>query len=183
MLLFTGKSGSGKSTIARTVSETIDAPIFAEREIFRSLAHAHGFSRGRLWLESVGIVELLKQAREKTIELLAAVRDEPIAILDGVYDAALPEAIRQKIPNAVLRIVSVTAPIRVRRRRVAERLGTTSLREAGWEITFLDAMKNAAGMGAIVRNSWVTIRNMGTVQESSAVLLSALAALLPATAP
>ena len=68
ILLLTGESGAGKSTIAREVSQARKGTHLAERELSRVLAREHGFNRSRQWLQAAGIATVADALCDLTIK-------------------------------------------------------------------------------------------------------------------
>ena len=174
ILLFTGNSGVGKTTIAGQLSEDTAAPLLVEREIFRELAHERGHERGRHLLAAIGLTELLRLARDRTLKHVAKIEPVPLLLLDGAYDLELQHAFLREVPTADIRTVVITAPLDIRLQRVAQRLGETSLTNAQREISFLDELKILAGMPTLISKAWLTLPNTGTVAEACATIRDTL---------
>lgn len=144
-VLLTGYSGVGKTTLAESLSRQTGMEVFSERDISRSIAKDEGHARSRLWLATVGVGEVARAIRERTLELMtqASQSGQAGVIIDGVYDALLQQAIRQRIANAEIQIINVEAPREVRIQRYARRIGALSLELADRDMQFLDDIKVA----------------------------------------
>ncbi len=171
VVLLTGRSGSGKSAIARLLGERLGARLLVEREIFKLLARTQGFSRGRAWVAVTDFGKVLRQSRALTIDLIASSRGYAIVMLDGAYDRALPAAIERNVAGAHPIIVAVTAPFHLRLQRVAERLATVDHELARREIEFLDGLKERAGMFELEQHATLVIKNSLTLELACRPLL------------
>jgi dephospho-CoA kinase len=172
VLGLTGQSGVGKSTIARALSGALGAPLLVGRDILHGFAQKYGFSRGRDWFATIDPSEGHRQARMRTIELLAGITDAPVVIFDGLYDAKLPTEIRDTWPSIDVRIIVITAPYEISIARMAQRLGSDVRVKAIVEIEFLDKAKINAGMEILTKQATLTYENSGTIDDARLFILA-----------
>jgi dephospho-CoA kinase len=167
LLLLTGFSGSGKTTIANKVSSLYNIRIISERNILRDLAVSLGFSRARYWYLSDGIHPVLEKTRIETIRRISeSIANNPIGyiIIDGCYDKDLPLSIKSEINQINITTVSVLASEETRLNRVMERIRTS--RESAFnEINLLDKFKTEAGIQEIINNSDLTVVNESEIMD------------------
>lgn len=172
ILLFTGLSTSGKSTLANQINQAGYFEIISERGILHNLAVEHGFKRTRDWLANAGVTALLEAARTATVQLIEAIQREGI-IIDGSYDRELPGYLRGAFPQAQLTIILVALDPRIREDRMKARLGR-SLQEAREELSLINGFKLAAGIEEVIRQADISVDNSGMLEESVQVLKEAL---------
>lgn len=165
ILLFTGNSGAGKSTIARAVSSRLDAVHLSEREMSRDLARKEGFERSRLWAMSVGLEVVAHELRSETVSRIGEHEDEPV-IIDGVYDRLLYSDILEEYTTRRLGIVAIEAAKSVRVRRCAERMGGVALSTAKMDVDYLDKVKEDIGGSEVIAMADLRILNEGSLNES-----------------
>lgn len=175
LLLFTGPSCTGKSTLAEWVSRMYGFALLSERQILHDLTAARGYKRTREWLAQDGIVPVLEGALRETLSRLDRVAARG-AVLDGSYDRALPGAVKTWLPDARLIIVTVLADDETRQRRMRTRLGQ-SADAADRELCLIDSLKHRAGMSDIMAGADIVVRNGGRLEDSMKELSQALCGL------
>lgn len=164
ILLLTGPSATGKSTIAARLGNDFQIPVLGEREILRSLARSYGFARTRYWLAEAGINVVLNEALAETVRVITEKKNERGVILDGSYDRRLPQTLREVFPGEKVLIISVAAEQRVREERMMKRMGTTT-EEALGEMQLIDRFKEYAGMAEIIRDADLVVENNRSIDE------------------
>lgn len=165
IFLLTGPSCTGKSTLAQDLGKKFQLPVLGEREILRNLAHLHGFARTRYWLGSVGIDKVLDEALEETVRMIGNQRNEGGVILDGSYDCRLPKTLAENFKGEKIFIISVIAEEKTRKERMTKRMNT-NLEEALNEMYFIDRFKYLAGMGKIMKEANLVIKNERPIGET-----------------
>jgi len=164
IILLTGPSATGKSTIAEFLGDAFQLPVLGEREILRSLAHPHGFTRTRHWLAEVGVNAVLNAALAETVRKIQEEKNEQGIILDGSYDRRLPQTLREVFSGERVLIISVAAEERIREERMMKRMGTTT-EEALSEMQLIDRFKEYAGMAEIIRDADLVVENNRSIDE------------------
>lgn len=164
IILFTGSSATGKSTIARRIADLYQIPIINEREMLKKMARDRGFARTRHWLDAIGTDRFLDEALQQTIQELTLTQGTHV-IIDGSYDRRLPETLRQKFDKEKLLIITVTAPESTREMRNMQRMGST-LEESMKELHLIDAFKEYAGTLDIEKEATFTIQNDDDLDKS-----------------
>ncbi|MDO8638074.1 MAG: AAA family ATPase [Candidatus Daviesbacteria bacterium] len=164
ILLFTGYSASGKSTIAGEINKKLNFYYLGEREILHNLAVSLGYKRTREWLQHDGNEALLEAARAETIARIKEVDSKQGIILDGSYDHKLPSILKNTFPEARQLIICVALDDQMRKERMSVRLGE-SAEKAEEERDIIDDFKRKAGIGNIIRTADVTINNVVSLTE------------------
>lgn len=165
IFLFSGPSCTGKSTLAQDLGKKFQLPVLGEREILHTLASSHGFSRTRYWLAEDGINKVLDEALEETIRRIKTEKNELGVILDGSYDCRLPKTLAENFKGEKIFIISVIAEEKTRKERMTKRMNT-NLEEALNEMHFIDRFKYLAGMGEIIKEANLVIKNEQPIGET-----------------
>ncbi|MBI4040092.1 AAA family ATPase [Candidatus Daviesbacteria bacterium] len=175
LLLFTGYSASGKSTIAEYINRDFGYELIGERTILHNLAVRNGYNRTREWVIGEDWVTILHLAREATIEMIASQSTEGV-ILDGSYDRDLPASLLYSLPNAKLTIIHIDLDQETRDLRMMARMGE-SLDIAKRERELIDNFKKRAGIEYIISKADIKVANDGPEAESIVSLKNRLNAL------
>lgn len=165
ILLFTGNSGAGKSTIAHHIAKRFDGVHLSEREISRSLAFEKGYDRSRVWVKDVGLEAAASSIRERTLALIGE-HENQLVLVDGVYDRLLPPEINRLYTARRLGIIAVEASSDLRVDRCARRMGGVALSAAQEDVAYLDAVKEHVGAREVVANADLRIINEGSIEEA-----------------
>jgi dephospho-CoA kinase len=163
IILFTGLSGSGKSTIAKEIGKSLNLPVISLREVLHTLAVEKGFARTRDWVASVGIAKVLDEGKIELARRIGNSENTQVVLIDDVIDPETPRFLREN-GNTTF-VVRVKVNRHLRRRWIAHRLRVPP-REAAKELKFLDAIKTKAGIGKVIQTADIEIRNFGRIKET-----------------
>jgi len=164
VILLTGTSGAGKSTISAELASVYGADWIQEREVSRGLAAEQGFMRSRHWLQAAGIEEVAEQIAAASFRLVSE-STKDLVVVDGVYDTKLHS--RLEADAGVDSVVAeVTAPFELRAHRYAMRLGGVALGQARREVDYLDSIKTEAGAALLAERAAVSVVNDGQLNEA-----------------
>lgn len=164
ILLLTGPSATGKTTIAGKIGITLGIPVIGEREILRGLAHSRGFTRTRYWLFEVGVDTVLDEALAETVNTIRREKNERGVILDGSYDRRLPQILTQEFKEEEVFIIAINAKEGARQNWMMERMKTTR-EEVAAEMELIDRFKYYAGMEEIMKAANLVIENDRPLDE------------------
>lgn len=174
VLLFTGWSASGKSTLAKEVNQNLGYFYIKERDILHDLAIASGFRRTREWLAAKGTQNVFQAATKETVRQISDLGSAN-CLIDGSYDRCLPHILRANLSYTRVTIISVIASLEERERRMMGRLGV-SLEEARKEKNLIDGFKRDAGIEDLISHADISIDNMRPLVEAVSQLESGLKA-------
>jgi dephospho-CoA kinase len=173
ILLYTGFSASGKSTIAKETNLDLGYSWLDERGILHKRAHALGYPRIRNWLAEVGPEAIIQAARMDTVTIIEEIRAQqnPIGIiLDGVYDRELPTHLKAAFPDINQLLIAVYIEQNLRARRLGRRIENDSADVIKRELELVDGFKKFAGVEDLVAQADIKIENAGSLEESVVAL-------------
>lgn len=166
ILLFTGYSASGKSTLAERINVDLKYKFFGERNIIHNLAVERGYSRSRYWLQAEGITCMVNAVRSETLQLIRESQQSRGIIIDGAYDREIVPSINGAFPESRLVIISVIVGKNIREERMRHRLrGQEHL--VLYELKGIDYFKREAGIEEIMKEAEIIIDNSNTIEEST----------------
>jgi len=165
IILFTGFSASGKSTIASEVNKLLQLQYISERKILHNIASSRGFERTRHWLANESLEVILEAARAETVQRMREQRNSRGTVIDGSYDCELPLCLRRIFPEAILTTIFISLGPWEREQRMIRRLGG-SAEIAGEEQSLIDGFKLRAGVGDVIKGADIVIDNSGTLEDS-----------------
>jgi dephospho-CoA kinase len=136
VIAFSGKLGSGKTTISNAVATALGWPLAGFGDYVRRVVRERGLEGARENLQAVGTELLEADAREFCKEVLSSggwIRGEPL-LLDGLRHVRTIAIIQELISPATLRIISILVPEATRLQRLGQRdqveAASTSIIEA-----------------------------------------------------
>lgn len=166
VFLFTGLSASGKSTIAKTVSQMLDIPRVDLHSIMRIKAQEAGFMRTRDWVLSKGVDQILEQVKTLTEEQIIQLRNDRGLIVDEVLDLNTLNYLVARFREDEFRIVYIRTNRHDRNRFMAKRLGEgRSKKEVLAETRFLDKLKERVGIRDIIERADFRFQNYGRLDD------------------
>lgn len=169
ILLFTGWSAAGKSTIARRLGEDLEMPVVGARKVLHQVANKRGFTRIRYWLAANGIEEVLNEGLLAGLEEIRASRGTRGVIWDDAFDPRLPLLLRREFGEEEVVIIAVDTPPETREERLEKRLGTNR-EEVLHELRFIDGFKSEAGIAKVIEMANIKIKNFGSLEEALSIL-------------
>lgn len=167
ILLFTGLSGSGKTTIARKIGNELELPVISTRGLLHAAATQKGFARIRYWLAEAGFDDILREGREKMAEAIEEEkkRGEKGVIVDDIFDPEMLAALSQRFPNEKIQLIYTETSREIREERMIVRIDADR-EEAIKELTFLDGVKAEAGIAEVIQAAEIKIENSGELGET-----------------
>ena len=154
IISFTGFSGTGKSTVASSISADSNYFYVSFNSIVHKIASDSNMSAYE-YLEKYGISKASKNANDEILSLIR-LHDENI-VIDGLYDINLAKIIKAHIDRHTI-IVNIYAQKYLRILRIAQRkqLDILKAREV---CTKRDSYKLNIGIRSIIKMSNVTVAN------------------------
>jgi dephospho-CoA kinase len=167
ILLFTGLSASGKSTISRKLSERQRIPRLDIHQIIHELAE--GYDRGREWIAEIGETEALHITNQELFQQTKKQTELGIStiIIDEVINMEMVESLsRLGAPH----IIHVKANRHDRIHFMRQRLDTKNSSVAKDELRYIDSRKETMGIREVIENRQVVVVNTGHVDSVCALL-------------
>lgn len=169
--MFTGYSATGKSTLAKKLSEYLGYEFIPVRPLLHKVAEEKGYSRIRQWLAEEGAENLVQATRGELVTVITERQKLPGVIVDDNFDRGLGGLIRSAFPGDTVLVIAFTLDGSTRETRMATRLGK-SVEEAREELKLLDGFKAQAGIDEVISNADLTIINLGDPEVTLRALVS-----------
>ena len=122
LIMMSGLSGSGKSTVARYIARTIGAIQIRSDAVRKHLA---GITLDQLGAENIYVAEMTRKTYDRLLKLgITLAREGYSVILDAKYDRASlrqPVILQANLHHIPLKIIQCTAPESVLRDRINQR--------------------------------------------------------------
>lgn len=172
ILLFTGLSAAGKSTLAGEINLDLQYGMVNERALLHDLARSKGYDRTRQWILTSDDQETLPLARDNTVTRINSLNENHDGvILDGCYDSQVPSTLAQEFPTAKIILIAVTIPDSLRLARMIQRLGTT-YQDAVAERDLIDGWKKRVGVEELIDSADILVVNDDKIPKVAEGLLS-----------
>lgn len=159
ILLLTGFSASGKSTIARAISQNYDLPLVDIHSLVHPKAISEGYARARDWASSVGLEAALSFLRNATFNLVRDLRNPKGLIIDEVLDSETFRLMGERFPEDTIRIIRIMARDEKREKFIKQRLNTDSNEAAQRELASLDNLKLNLGIEKVMAAAHYVVAN------------------------
>lgn len=174
IVIFTGLSASGKSTVAQKLSQEIDASVISLRQdVLHPVAVENGYARARFWVlatsEDPSLLDIERSRLAQVIELRSQTSNAEIVVIDDLIDPGTPQFLREYFNRSRISIILVKSNRHLRKRWIIKRTAGSD-REALEEQKLLDGIKIKGGIFRAIGEANFRIRNMGTVDEAVAEL-------------
>ncbi|MCL5423489.1 MAG: hypothetical protein M1385_00190 [Candidatus Marsarchaeota archaeon] len=154
IISFTGFSGTGKSTIASSISFDNNYPYISFNGIVHKIALDSNLSAYE-YLEKYGISKASKNANDVILSLIR-LHDKNI-VIDGLYDINLAKIIRDRIDRHTIMIdISAQRYLRIMRLAQRKQLDILKAREV---CAKRDSYKLSIGIRSIIKMSDVQVAN------------------------
>lgn len=174
ILLFTGLSASGKSTVAEKLGKEIGAPVISLRQdVLHPLAIENGYERARYWILATGenpsLIELERARLAQVIDLQSKTSTSRNIIVDDLIDPGTPGFLRQSFNKSRVLMIFIKSNRHLRKRWIIKRTNASN-KEAIAEQKWLDGIKIQAGIFQSIREADFRIKNTGRVEDAVAEL-------------
>lgn len=166
VIIFTGLSASGKSSISRKVSQTLNIPRIDLHSILHKKAENGGFSRAREWVSSTGIPAALEETKASLVEQLDQLRNERGLIIDEILDLNTLDYLCDRFPEDSFTIVYIRTNRHDRKRFMAKRLGMyKDDKSILAEMIFMDRLKERLGIRDVISRASLRFENYGRLDS------------------
>jgi len=131
---FSGKIGSGKTTLSAAVAEALNWPRVSFGDYVRGVARQRGLDDSRKVLQEIG-ASLVENPNEFCLSVLHQVAWKPgqHLVVDGVRHARIVDALRRVTEPSTVFLVFVKVHEKVRRQRRLNQGGTGKQRDPEYE--------------------------------------------------
>jgi len=171
ILLFTGYSATGKSTLAKKLSEHLGYEFISVRPLLHKIAEDKGYSRIRQWLAEEGAENLVQATKTELVRTITERQKLPGAIIDDAFDRGLESIIKSAFPTDTVLVVALTLDENTREIRMSNRIGR-SVDEAREELRLFDGFKMEAGIDEVISSADLTIDNLDDPEITLQTLVS-----------
>lgn len=174
IILFTGLSASGKSTLAERLGKEICAPVISLRqEVLHPIAIENGYTRARYWIlatrKNPSLLDLERNLLVKVIESRSKTSSSEKIIVDDLIDPGTPQFLRDFFGKSRVLVVFIKSNRHLRRRWIIKRTSGSDI-EALREQKWLDGIKVNGGIFQTIVEADFCIKNTGTVENAVAEL-------------
>mgnify|MGYP001562563870 CR=1 FL=1 len=170
IILLTGFSASGKSTLAKILGEKLEMDMLSVRALVDDITQRSGFERTRYWLADIGISKALEQLNEEIIYAIKLrEKNNNGVIIDDLIDPKLVAILRDQFPEDIITVVAVKVDRKLRLQRVVERMGILA-KDAIKELRFLDRIKQEAGLAQAMCFAEIEVENQRSIEEVTSEL-------------
>lgn len=174
-LVLTGKSGVGKSTLARTFSEREHMPLFSLGGFERDYARSLGYNDIVRFERELGLNNAYYNLIPPMLRRISELGQHGI-VIEGVYDPNLYKQIQMLFEHRTV-LAEITATKKLRIKRKAEKDNLT-LRDAKSHIEQLDVHKELVGSAELSRRIDLKIANTKDIEQGYNQLKTELMRLL-----
>jgi len=171
VLLITGQSGVGKTTISKACSKRLHAMYLRSRDIARHLAHVQGYTRARDWIGTVGAQQAIREIDDYILTSVDNAKSAEVVVVDGAYDSRLVAELGQRIKPADIHIVEVTASRDDRIQRTAEDIHVDTPASIK-EMEFLDDLKKQVGVSEVINKAELVVESNPDISSALDVICS-----------
>ncbi len=165
IILFTGLTGSGKSSISQAIAEKLGIKRISLNPIVNRMTQEKGYQKTRIWIATEGIPTFLKKLGNELLREVEMSRQEKALILDDVLDTGTLNLLKQHFPEDEYTIVYIRTNRHARQRFVGKRLQTSNKQRIRSEIKTRDFIKEKAGIRDIISNANYRFENFSDLSS------------------
>lgn len=154
VIVITGKSGAGKSTVCKRLQEYFNYPLLTFASMGKEFANKNGYNRIRECHLGMNLEEFIEGISDHifhTIDKELTTCD--IVLVDGLYIAKTVEKLKEKYKCSILYLKTSDT---IRYERIAERLSIT-VEQAKVEDKVKEKLKDDVRIDILIKNSSCTI--------------------------
>lgn len=163
ILVIVGRSGSGKSTIAKELSLYYKQPLLTFSKMGRELARKKGLSNLKEYYVSANEKEFRDELGQHLMEEISmGLQKSNFVIIDDLIYDKVVLMIRKKFLNVL--IFNIEVPYEIRVKRIADRLSVT-IKEAQKVEKEKADLKEAIGIENVLKNCEYILDGRKSIQE------------------
>lgn len=169
IIILTGLSASGKSTVAEKLGQEIGAPVISLRQdVLHPVAIENGYTRARFWIlatrEDPSLLDLERRRLVEVIEGKSEVNHTNNVIIDDLIDPETPYFLREVFDQSQITVILIKSNRHLRRRWIIKRTEGSDM-EALEEQRWLDGIKIKAGIFQTIREADFKVKNMSKIED------------------
>lgn len=170
IIILTGLSASGKSTVAEKLGQEICAPVISLRQdVLHPVAIENGYTRARFWIlathEDPSLLNLERKRLVEVIEGKTKVNHTNNIIIDDLIDPETPHFLREVFDQSQITVILIKSNRHLRRRWIIKRTEGSDM-EALEEQRWLDGIKINAGIFQTIREADFKVKNMSKIEDT-----------------
>ena len=162
LLLFTGHSCSGKTTVSKLIVDRENFHLISVHEYMKQIAEGLGYKKCREWFQTEGIENVTHTVSDFICEQLKHTKAEKV-VIDDIFSVYMLNSI-QKIDCKKVMVAMITKNDQ-RLNRMSYRK-KTDLTEAKKELKLYDDFKNEVGIDYVIAKADFSILNESDTIEN-----------------
>ncbi len=162
IIILTGLSGVGKSTISRSISEELSMPAVHASAIIRRYAESQGYRRLSHFFKGVGVQNAYIKVRPLILAEIVKHAEKGNVLVEGLYDIGLYRELQKRFGQKSITVINLTANRSFRRHQHALRKGLPYGKGRA-DVRKRDAVKWAGGLQQMLKESQIKVRNTKSI--------------------
>ena len=168
LIIIAGRTGSGKTTLCRHLSEAFGAPIISFSSLARKFANQHGYSSIRRCFFDMGTKEFTESIGEYILNDIEKEKSADMLILDGLYIFNILDYLKNRYKTTIF---SLNTEEKTCVERISRRLGI-SKEKALSEYMVKEDIKTALGNELLLQIADYSLDGNKPVDESVSKIIS-----------
>jgi dephospho-CoA kinase len=164
IIITTGLSAAGKSTISRMVANRLSLPVVHATDMMRKYAKSKGYDGLVHFFIELGYQKGYETVRPMILNKVKNYAKKHGAVFDGIHDYVLYKKICEKYGRENIRVIAISAARKYRVDRHADRRKLTK-EKAEEGVDKRDQIAIAGGTLKIVNDCDFKIKNEGSLEE------------------
>ena len=168
LIIIAGRTGSGKTTLCRSLSEAVGAPIISFSSLARKFANQNGYNSIRCCFFDMEIHKFTKAIGDYIIHDIEDEKIADILIIDGLYIFNVWECLRKRYKTTIF---AIDTKEEICVDRISKRLGV-SKEIALSEYIVKEEIKKSLGNELLMKEANFNIDGNNPVNESASQIIN-----------